>query len=386
MRRLYLHIGAHKTGTTTLQRTLVENLGFLASNGIDYASSAFMPNLHPFVGHGAGISFLPSGFRVTNPEGMIHDLTAGTQPRVVASSENFSFFFDPVAIQDLATLLQPHFGQISIVTYLRRQDRHAISHHQEGAKPNRSPEGALWGHRAAALPNYSPSQDLYLDYAARLAPWAKAFGDANMIIRAYDRNTLKNGDIVSDFLSIFGLEADSLQSTKDRNLSLGAAQAKVGHLMAESGVGADVASSVLKAMPRTGRLRPSRAEAQQFLSRYVDGNRRLNERFHIAVTPDLFDADFSDYPEMAENDWTEETASEAIRALLPHLNGASPALTPVDLRSAAEALQKNKPEVALHFVLAALALRPSGPALKKLQHRLEERLAAESGGTGTAAD
>lgn len=378
MRRLYLHIGAHKTGTTTLQRTLQLNRPYLCQQGYDYGCSSLFPNLHLHVGPGQGASFLPSGFKVTNPEGLIADLTAGTRDRVIGSSENFSFFFSAAAVRDLADLLRPYFGEVRIISYLRRQDFHAISHHQEGAKPNRAPEGALWGHAAAALPVWSPTQDLYLDYAARLAPWAEAFGAENLMIRAYDRSLLKDGDIVADFLSLLGLGSTSLQTTANQNVSLGAAQAKIGHLMAENGVKAEVASTVLKGMPRTGRLRPSRKEAQDFLARYVGSNQRLNAQFRITDLPDLFDPDFSDYPEVAETDWTEETAAEAFRAVLPHLDGSTPNLTFVDLRTAAEVLQKNKPDMALRFVRAALAQRPNGPALLKLQGGLEQRLGLSS--------
>lgn len=376
MRRLFLHIGAHKTGTTTLQRALSQNQSALAGRGFGYASSALFPNLHPFVGPGQGNSFLPSGFRVTDPQGLVAALAAPEQPQVIASSENFSFFFDAAAVSALADLVRPHFDEVRIVTYLRRQDRHAVSHHQEGAKPNRSPEGALWGHAPRALPDMAEVQDLYLDYDRRLTPWADAFGEANMLIRVYDRSMLRNGDIVADFLAALGLGDLPLQTSGDRNVSLGAAQAKIGHLMASGGVAAEVASTVLKAMPRTGKLLPSKDQARAFLARYDQSNRRLNQRFGVAGQPDLFDADFADYPDEAENDWTEDTATEAIRAVLPHLEGSVPPVSLADLRSAAEALQKNKPDVALRFVRAALAQRPTGPALLKLEARLLQRLAS----------
>ena len=353
---------------------LLQNRSRLAETGFDFACSNSFPNLHPFVGPGHGKTLLPQGFKVSDPEGLIRELTSGKQAAVVGSSENFSFFFEPDRVADLAALLRPHFAEIRIITYLRRQDRHAISHHQEGAKPNRSPEGALWGHAPVALPPHDPAQDLYLDYEARLMPWARAFGEGNMIIRVYDRTALKQQDIAADFLSLIGLDTGNFQPVDDRNISLGAAQAKIGHLLADANVAIDVVSSILKSMPRTGRLRPSRDEAQRFMSHYVDSNRRLNARFGISAEPDLFDADFSDYPDEPQSDWTEETASDAMRALLLHLDGSLPALSVDDLRTAAEVLQKTKPLVALRLVRAALTLRPKGPALLKLQDRLQGRL------------
>jgi hypothetical protein len=39
-----------------------------------------------------------------------------------------------------------------------------------------------------------------------LEPWADVFGDANIILRIYDRERLKDNDIVSDFFSLLGCE------------------------------------------------------------------------------------------------------------------------------------------------------------------------------------
>ncbi|MEO8243459.1 MAG: hypothetical protein ABI832_14225, partial [bacterium] len=278
MANLYLHIGAHKTGTTALQQGLHRNRALLRANDIVYVAAATATHLHSFLGNMAPDGFLPGGFHVQDSAIFIQRFFAARAEAttVIASSENFSFFFDRRAITDLALMLRPLFDRVRIVCYLRRQDRHAVSHHQEGAKPHRYVEGQLWGHQPTALPHYTLHHDLYLDYNQRLGQWADAFDDENMIVLPYDRALLTGGDIFQDFLTRIGLNVSGLAAVGDRNVSLGAAQTKAGHLMNAANLPAHVAEAILKRIPAEGRILPSRADAMAFLDRYRDGNRLLN--------------------------------------------------------------------------------------------------------------
>jgi len=376
MRRLFLHIGAHKTGTTALQQNMAQNRVLLGVCGVAYVSSPSAGHLHPYLGPVANGRLLPEGFMVLDPDGLVARLRAAEHDLVVASSENFSFFFHKAQIVALEQVLRPLFDEITIVSYLRRQDRHAVSHHQEGAKPHRQAEGDLWGHAPTALPLPNPAQDLYLDYDRRLGLWAEVFGADRMILRVYDRAMLKSGDIFADFLSVIGLNISGLPSVGDRNVSLGAAQTKAGHLMNGAGLRARVAETVLARLPGGGRLLPARAEAMAFLDRYRTSNRRLNDRLRVSDQPDLFNDDFADYPETAQNGWTEDGANATLTALMAELTDTTPALaalTADDLRSAAVALTEASPEIAHRLINAAAALRPNGPVILRIKADLDRR-------------
>ena len=377
MRRLFLHIGAHKTGTTALQQGLHQNRAILAQRGASYVAAPSVAHLHKYLGYRQAGQLLPEGFAVQDLPALAAQLAAAPGDLVIGSSENFSFFFQAEAVQALAGALKPHFGQISIVSYLRRQDRHAVSHHQEGAKPHRQAEGELWGHAAQALPVPSPEQALYLDYDRRMGLWADAFGEDAMILRIYDRAWLKDGDILADFLEQLGIDGADMMPVGDRNVSLGAAQANAGHVMNEMGVKPRVMEQVLGQIADGGRLLPSRAGAQAFLEPYRESNRRLNARFRVSDLPELFPDDFDDLPEVAQDAWSEAGATAALRAALGQALKIAPALaalTPDDLRNAALALQARLPESALRLVTAAQALRPTGPTILKLKADLERKL------------
>ena len=376
MRRLFLHIGAHKTGTTALQQSLHQSRARLASGGVAFVSAQTAAHLHPYLGPCTQAAFLPDGYMVLDPEALADRLAAADQDTVIASSENFSFFFLRAPITALEQALRPHFDEIRILCYLRRQDRHAVSHHQEGAKPHRLAEGALWGHAPTALPDPGPGQALYLDYERRLGLWAEVFGADKLDLRVYDRALLKNGDIFADVLSVIGSGLEGLTSVGERNVSLGAAQTKAGHLMNGLAVRPRIMAAILARIGGAGRLLPSQAGAREFLEPYRASNRRLNERFQISALPDLFNDDFSDYPATAQSDWTEAGATAALLASLAQLSEIAPALPALsadDFRIAAVALQARSPETALRLISAAQALRPAGPGIAKLKAELERK-------------
>jgi hypothetical protein len=377
MARLTLHIGSHKTGTTSIQDTFAHNAALLAQHGLGFARGDVMPHLHQFLGFIDPVTVFPQGFRMIQTERLVRALCATHIDHVFASSENFSFFFQQDKIDDLARALSPVFSDVRILVYLRRQDRHAVSHHQEGAKPFRRAEGQLWGHSLGALPEPNALQALYLDYDQRLAMWEKAFGKQNIILRVFDRKTLKEGDVVSDVLDLLGLGDLSLERLPDSNVSLDRLRAKIGHISNSLGDDDRTTASLLRLLPASrDRLMPSRDEARAFLETYRASNRRLNARHGISDIPDLFDDDFDDYPEVSNAGWKLDEVDETLRAVIAALSSAAAehAVSVDDLRTAAAALMHSSPKLALRLVRAALASRPDGPLLLQMRQQIEQKL------------
>lgn len=378
MRRLTLHIGSHKTGTTSLQETFQTNEALLFERGLGFSYVQPWPNLHPFMDYVTPDHVVPDGFRVVDPARLAGFLAAHKADHVFASSENFSFVFRQEPIDALAGELRRVFGQITIIVYLRRQDRHAVSHHQEGARPDRPHEAQLWGHGLTALPTPHPCHRLYLDYDHRIGLWERAFGSQNLIVRVFDRALLQGGDIVVDLLSLLGIDPGGLVRPRDVNVSLGRIQAKIGHLANAALADDAVTMRLLDAFsgPQDA-MKPSATAARAFLAPYVEGNRRLNARLGLTGFPDLFPDDFSDYPEtdseaMSPEDWA--GALLMVIATLGRRQSELQALNADDLRKAAIEVQKFDAPSALRLIRAAHSLRPKGGLILKLKEELEARL------------
>lgn len=380
MRRLSLHIGAHKTGTTTFQETFQMNDALLMRHGLGFSYVAPWPNLHSFMDYVTPGQVVPDGFRVIDPDRLAAFLASHASDHVFGSSENFSFFFQQGPIDDLATALRRVFDDIKIIVYLRRQDRHAVSHHQEGARPDRPHEGQLWGHALTALPLPHPHHRLYLDYDQRMGLWEQAFGRENLIVRVFDRALLHEGDVVSDLLSVLKINTYGLERKADVNRSVGRVQAKIGHI-ANAALGDDaVTLRLLDAFPwHLQRMVPSATAARDFLAPYLEGNRRLNARLNVTPFENLFPDDFTDYPDTNTETMDGEAWAEAMRVVILTLGRRQSelqALNADDLRKAATAVAAFDAPSALRLVRAAHSLRPTGGFILKLLDELEAQVAS----------
>ena len=356
-RTLYLHIGSHKTGTTSIQKYLAANVALLADRGVHY----------PVGSNGLKIGIV-GGIDLTGDEdegpkagkkraqSVVDNILSSDAPVVIGSTESFSYLFEAPQIQIYHDLLDRHFSTIKIISYLRRQDQFAISHHQEGANPQVKPAAKLYGHSPTALPQPNDIQRKYLDYDTRIGHWANVFGNDAMVVRAYDRFLLKNGDSVADFLDIVGLGDLDVSTAEEKNVSMGFVRTKVGHILHETVRFEPLRVRLMKLLPNEGRLLPRRDAARAFVAPYVAGNRRLNARFKITALRDLFSDDFSMFPEGGDESWTETTANATIRAIAEMLNvlaSLDHGLTPDQLMAAAMALSDTNVNLALKFKAAA---------------------------------
>lgn len=200
-----VHIGVNKTGTSSLQRSFRDRSAALSAQGILYpATGTQMSAHHP-------ISRLIKGVKPAS-QGMTEDwedrLRAefGDHELCVLSSENFATVADPAP---LARICPP--GQTRIVIYLRDYARYMVSWYQQAIHSRNiamSLQDFIAGHRA--------------DFAGTIANWARVYGRENVIVRLYDRDSLKNQDIVADFCALIrpGLERVFEGVSHDSNPSL----------------------------------------------------------------------------------------------------------------------------------------------------------------------
>lgn len=150
---IYLHIGAHKTGTSSIQHFLRENANkLLREAGILY----FTPKVWPIT--------LKNG----KPDIALNldafdELECVTANTIVISHENYSWISSKEDLKKLAEKLQKYAKNVFIVIYLRRQDLLAISQKQEGTKW--IDNSVAYGHEPAALPTQLTTYaKFYLDF------------------------------------------------------------------------------------------------------------------------------------------------------------------------------------------------------------------------------
>lgn len=316
MKKLILHIGSHKTGTTSIQKALwtyrenmrKSGISPLLENqsGIEFSSNhgwAFynqIGNVPTFVSEGAKIR---DGFFVKL------DAESNKYDTVVVSSEEFSFLIHKESIKKLSQRLYKIFDEICVVAYLRRQDRHLVSHHQQSC---RAPGAVtqLFGNDPVAMPDYDEKMDLYLDYNTRIGFWGDCFGDNNVKIRLFDSIAKEKG-VVKDFFSLLDL---SFQPDEIRdNQSLCKSLEKIKHLSMQLGFSREESLKLNKYFQfDEEKMKPSRSDSMELMDKYNLSNAMLLKRFNIDSS---FDDDF-DLPESDNSDWSESSANNVIKILL----------------------------------------------------------------------
>lgn len=200
---LYLHIGSHKTGTTSVQDFFIENRDAFLSSGLAYLNYGPMGiNANRFAN-----SVMENDLAEQEKALDYMASLRGDAPDCLISAENL-FSVDPLQV---APLILKHIAKpaepIVIICYLRRQDSFLESLYLQRLRHGRV---------KIRLPGFIKLrlQDGWAHYAALLDRWQEAFPRAEIRARVYERSRLKNGDAVADFLSLIGHE-DKIALQKD---------------------------------------------------------------------------------------------------------------------------------------------------------------------------
>jgi SAM-dependent methyltransferase len=198
-RKAIIHIGAHKTGTTTIQVALNRNATFLGDVGVVYPVALTSPESGMYGQHSLSFALRGIAEHIGTAGVNVKTCMLGVHPLdhvrqldrnsdLILSSEDF-YDLNEQQIERLKELLDGF--AVKILFYVRRQDEAAQALYQ------------------TSVINYglSKSFDQYLsanvsrfDYFLTATIWAKIFGRDSITVRRYGRSFLKNGDALADFV------------------------------------------------------------------------------------------------------------------------------------------------------------------------------------------
>ena len=200
--RFLLHIGANKTGTSSVQRMLATNAPALARAGWVYpdfhlSHCAHHPLAYALAGHPT--RGLPQGWR-----GAFAQVTADPGRAYVISSE---LFFRTVPPEAAATLFPP--GQTRILLYLRDHLSYLAS----------------WYAQAVQERNLTAGFDDYIrlfpqPFDAFLKRWEAVYGAEAITLRPFRREAFAGGDIRQDMLAQMGGVEGITMPEADSNLTI----------------------------------------------------------------------------------------------------------------------------------------------------------------------
>lgn len=190
--RLVLHLGDHKTGSTSIQSALAAGLVHAEGLRLCYPlGPARRPHHNHLVRAMRSVRYNPA--REIEIVEYAAEIRAAGADVTILSAESFEAIRPGIVRRMLDKHLPEFSGRTSLVVYLRPHAERLVSSFAEQVK-----QGFFHGDLEAFLA--AAREDGWLSYAPRLRRWRDVFGDA-LTVRPMIRSRLKDGDVVADFLA-----------------------------------------------------------------------------------------------------------------------------------------------------------------------------------------
>jgi hypothetical protein len=316
-RRLILHIGTMKTGSTTIQFLLRHNRAALLERGICYPASpgthnhqmlaimfSSLKGLHESYDDRIWGGRDPTAVLAEIRANFIAEITAlpAHVKTVIVSTERFSQLVrEPEDLRQLRAMLAGLFDDITILIYLRRQDGHFGSNYSQTLRKGivRRPSMARWSEDGGTV----------YDYDKLLAPWAEVFGQHAIKPRVFERDTDKTWDVVADFIAATGTgplpAPPDLPSFRNPSMNLSGQRLlrEIGRILkgndetrafARTALWQRLTEAATAALPGQG-WRPTQDEARDFMENFAASNERVRALW-LPQRARLFSDDFSHLP------------------------------------------------------------------------------------------
>lgn len=207
----YFHIGAHKTGSTTLQRFILKSRDALAEEGIEYPAVG----MFRFGQHRLAFTFHRKEMVPDGPASpVVEELVAYAKSREARISLFSSEELENVsaaAARRLVDSVRPH--DVRVLLYVRDYTKLIPSRYSQVTKGGgniRDIDEFIAGNTRGAQTN------LY-DVAER---WAAAVGWDNMRVRALDPRALDPGGLVPDALRALDVDPSILERCDPKSLKM----------------------------------------------------------------------------------------------------------------------------------------------------------------------
>jgi hypothetical protein len=197
VRRLYLHIGMHKTGSTAIQQSLKGyddgTTAYLKLADANHSMSMSMlfceEQASDLVKLGWARSLADLRLHVADVRQRIQDQIASGRQNLIVSGEELSTRFGAREIARLRSFFAPAFDEIRVIVYLREPRAFMRSALQQIVKNRHCNLNSV------PLPNYR----------RKLLPWENALGRDAMDYVLFAPDQPSGQDVVHDFASRVGL-------------------------------------------------------------------------------------------------------------------------------------------------------------------------------------
>lgn len=246
MKKIVLHIGTFKTGSTALQFHMHKNREMLYKNGYYYGDYFDNYYLHSNLCYGLLEEALkeydifeqyknhPRFINVSeNPEDIIERINVHSKNCTGIIISHEAFFADAFRTliglrtefsdtlkrninmymrRRLKSLLESICDEIEIVCYLRRQDLFIESQYNQFCKD-------IWyGEKDKKLPTFEEFiqyKPIELNYFQVLEEWKEVFSDSKILVKPYEKEAFKDGLINDFYINVLEIDKNQVDMCSD---------------------------------------------------------------------------------------------------------------------------------------------------------------------------
>jgi hypothetical protein len=215
IKRLILHIGTPKTGSTSIQESLGNSRDALLEHNIHYPSNrpynhifSFIPFFldDPDTSFVFTIQLKPDEDKNTKLEGYretwVKEIESCEKDHFIISAEDFTFpYFTEDAVERLKSFTDQYFEEVTVIAYVRHYDQWIASQIQQDIKNG---VGAGLGELIQRFITCPP----WIAYRNCLGKWIRVFGQENLVVRPFDPQAFYQGSLLADFFHYCNLPVD----------------------------------------------------------------------------------------------------------------------------------------------------------------------------------
>lgn len=205
MPKIYLHIGTPKTGTSAIQKALLDNDEYLKANGFIYPHHAVDPN-GISSGNGAYLIHLMCIGKKEKAKLILHEFLKQAKGKsLVLSSENFYRY------PELTYELIPN---AEIIVYIREQSEQIRADYNQSVKRHYQIHFLN-----RALQVTLNRNDPFFNFEL-LLKWKELYGLPHMNVRKYNTDGFPENNIVFDFVNALGLSSAGVKCKTVRRVNI----------------------------------------------------------------------------------------------------------------------------------------------------------------------
>lgn len=217
MKKIFIHAGLHKTGTTALQFVFSNNKNNLGLQDSHYPKNGIPNNLH---GH-HNIAWQLSRDRRFRPEygtvrELIKEIEETEKRKIILSSEDFeSSLMHPQRFQKILEYFLNRGMKVFFVIYLRRQNDYIQSMYSELLKVGFGDEFNSFFRKIASTNKYEFKEWEFLFNYSKIAKSLQSLKDVEVIFRDY--HDLDEDNTIVDFCNVIGIDHKKLDISDNRD-------------------------------------------------------------------------------------------------------------------------------------------------------------------------